>query len=336
MIDGRSYPHEVLEHYRFRAIELHKEGRKVNDIADFFGIHRGSVSRWITTYNHRGKKALKSRKADGRPCKLNREDIHQIILTLKKNPQDCGFDTPLWDCKRVQQIVQKKCGKEIHQTSIMRWLKRLNFTYQKPARRALEQDKRAVKRWLSEEWPKIKAHVKRWQAMLYFQDEAGVSLIAAIGKTWAPKGKTPIIRVTGNKGTIIVTSAISPAGKMVFRIENEKIKASQHIEFLQQILDHHSRRKIIVVEDRARPHIAKEVEDFVKQHKKRFALYYLPSYCPELNPDEHVWEYLKVHQLRSHQAQTRGQLKSLVKRKMQSIQRRPLLISSFFSAANVT
>lgn len=336
VIDGRSYSHEVLEHYRFRAIYLHKEGRKVNDIADYFGIHRGSVSRWITNYKQSGRKALKSRKSDGRPCKLNQEDMHQILLTLRENPLNCGFETPLWDCKRVRQIVQEKCNKNIHQTNIMRWLKRLNFTYQKPARRALEQDKKAVKKWLSEEWPKIKAHAKRWQAMIYFQDEAGVSLIPVMGKTWAPKGKTPIVRVTGHKGTIIVTSAISPAGRMVFRIENEKIKAPQHIEFLQQILDHHPHRKIIVVEDRARPHIAEKVEHFVMKHKKRLALYHLPSYCPELNPDEHVWEYLKAKQLRSHQAQTKDQLKSLVKRKMQSIQRRPLLISSFFSAANVT
>lgn len=336
VIDGRSYSHEVLEHYRFRAIELHKEGRKVNDIANFFGIHRGSVSRWITTYNHKGKRALRSRKSDGRPCKLNQEDKQEILSILKENPLNCGFETPLWDCKRVKQVVQKRCNKKIHQTSIMRWLKRFNFTYQKPARRSLEQDKKAVKRWLSEEWPKIKAHRRRWQAMLYFQDEAGVSLTAAMGKTWAKKGKTPIVKVTGNKGTIIITSAISPAGRMVFRIENERIKAPQHIEFLQQILARHPNRKIIVVEDRARPHIAKEVVSFVKQNKKRFALYHLPSYCPELNPDEHVWEYLKVHQLKSHQAQTREQLKKIVKKKMQSIQRKPLLITSFFLASNVT
>ena len=59
--------------------------------------------------------------------------------------------------------------------------------------------------------------------MLYFQDESGVSLTPVLGKTWAKKGKTPKIKVTGNKGGFCVTSAISPAGRMVFRIEKEII-----------------------------------------------------------------------------------------------------------------
>lgn len=336
VIDGRSYLHEVLEHYRFRAIELHKEGKKINDIAHFFGVHRGSVSRWITTYRREGKTALKSRKAQGPSYKLSNEEMSLLLSALEENAMQYGFNTPLWTCKRVQQIIKKSSGKHLHTTNVMRWLKRWDFTHQKPTRQATERDEAAVKRWLSEEWPKIKAHVRRWQAMLYFQDEAGVSLTAVMGKTWAPRGKTPVVKVTGKRGGFTLTSAISPAGRMVFRIEKGKVKTNEHIEFLQQIMKHHPNRKIIVIEDRAPPHTAKKVERFVEQHKKRLAVYYLPSYCPDLNPDEHVWEYLKAYQLKSHQAQNTEQLKKLVKRKMQSIQRKPALVNSFFVGTYVT
>lgn len=74
-IDGRSFSRDVLEHYRFRAIELHKEGRPVNDIAHFFGVHRGSISRWITTHKRDGKKALKKRKAPGPAYKLSSDEM---------------------------------------------------------------------------------------------------------------------------------------------------------------------------------------------------------------------------------------------------------------------
>jgi len=80
---------------------------------------------------------------------------------------------------------------------------------------------------------KILAHARRWQAIMYFQDESAVRLTAVLGTTWAKKGNTPIVRVTGNRGTIGITSAISPAGRMVFRLEKETIKAKQHIEFLK-------------------------------------------------------------------------------------------------------
>lgn len=328
---GRQLSHELLEQYRFRAILLRKKGWLINEIADAFGVNRRAVTRWWATYKKEGKKALRSKKAVGPSYKLTPKEMNLLISLFEEDATRHGFETPLWTCQRIQQIIQKRTGKKLHTTNVMRWLKKLNFTNQKPKRQASQQDEKAVKRWVKEEWPKIREHARRWQAMIYFQDEAGVSLIPVMGKTWAPKGKTPIVKVTGKKGGFCLTSAISPAGKMVFRIEKEKVTALVHIEFLEQILKHHSRRKIIVIEDNARPHIAQEVKDFVEEHKKRFALYHLPSYAPELNPDEHVWEYLKARKLKAHQAQVIKELKHLVKRKMQSIQHKPALIQSFFT-----
>lgn len=336
IIDGRSYNHEVLEHYRFRAIELYKEGEKVKDIARFFGVHRGSVSRWITTYKRKGKRELKSKKAPGPPYKLTDKEMKEVFKIFWDDATIHGFETPLWTCKRVQQVIQKRTKKKLHATNVMRWLKRWGLTNQKPKRRAYERDETAVRRWLKEEWPKIKAHVRRWQAMLYFQDESGVSLTAVLGKTWALRGQTPTVKVTGKRGGFCVTSAISPAGKMVFRIEKSRVIADKHIEFLKQIMKQHPNRKIIVVEDRAPPHTAKKVKDFVEENRKRLAVYYLPSYAPELNPDEHVWEYLKAYKLKSHQAKNTDELKKLVKRKMQSIQRKKGLVNSFFVGTYVT
>lgn len=336
IIDGRSYTHEVLEHYRFRAIKLYKDGRRINDIAHFFGIHRGSVSRWITIFKRKGKRKLKSKKAMGPSYKLTADEMKTLLKVLGKDATEYGFETPLWTCKRLQKIILQKTGKKLHTTNVMRWLKRWNLTNQKPERRAKERDETAVKKWLKEEWPKIKAHAHRWQAMLYFQDESGISLTAVLGKTWAPKGKTPVVKVTGKRGGICVTSAISPAGKLVFRTEKGKVNAKKHLEFLKKIMKQHHDRKIIVVEDRAPPHTAKKIKNFVEQNKRRFAIYYLPSYAPDLNPDEHVWEYLKAYQLKSHQAQTTEELKKLVKRKMQSIQRKKGMVNSFFIGTYVT
>ena|SRR3989338_5711634 len=330
VIDGRSFSHEVLEHCRFRAIELHKKGKKVNDIADFFGLHRCSVSHWISSYNRDGKKILESKKSTGRPSKLTEQEISELLALFENDAMQYGFETPLWTCRKIQKIVKERFGKKVHTTNIMRWLKKLNMTNQKPRRMAFQRDEKAVKKWLKEEWPKIKSHAKRWQAMLYFQDESGISLTAVMGRTWAPKGQTPVVKVTGKRGGFCLTSAISPAGKMIFRIEKEKITAKIHIEFLEQIIKQHPNRKIIVVEDNARPHIAQEVKEFVAQHKRKFAIYHIPSYAPELNPDEHVWQYLKGYQLKSHQAKDTNELKHLVKRKMQSIQKRTELIHSFF------
>ena len=328
--DGRTHSHEFLEGCRIRAIELYKKGEKINEISYFLGFHRGVVSKWISLFKKEGKKALLSKKANGPQFKLSEKEIKEIINILYDDATIYGFENPLWNCKMVQQTIFKRTGKRIHTTNIMRLFRRLNLSPQKPERISSQKNRKAVKRWLREEWPKIEEHRRKWQAMLYFQDESGISLIPVLGRTWAPKGKTPKVLVTGKRGGFCVTSAISPAGKLIFRIEKGKVNADKHIEFLKQIMKQHPHRKIIVIEDSAPVHKAKKIERFVEQNKNRLAIYKLPPYCPELNPTEHVWAYLKAHELKTHQAQNTEELKHLVKRKMQSIQMRKQLIHSFF------
>lgn len=334
--DGRAFSREVLEHYRFRALELREDKWRVNEIAHAFGLHQGSVSRWFTRANRHGKNNLKRTFAIGAKPKLTLVHKKRILQWIKQPATDFGFETPLWNCRRLQQLIVKKCGVSIHNSNIWEWLTKWNLTNQRPEKRALQADSEEKKKWLKEEWPAIKTHAKRWQAIIYFLDEAGVSLIPVLGKTWAPKGKTPIIKVTGNKGGFCITSAISPAGRMLFRIEKEKINAQVHIQFLKQIIKHHQNRKIIVIEDRAPPHIAAKVNKFAAENKKKFALYYLPSYSPELNPDEEVWNNLKNKKLKAHQAQTKKEFKPLLLSKMKSIQRSKPLIRSFFYKLNIT
>jgi hypothetical protein len=64
-LTGRQLPHDVLEQYRFRAIELRKKGWQVNKIAEAFGVNRRAVTRWFAINRKYGRKSLKSRKAPG-------------------------------------------------------------------------------------------------------------------------------------------------------------------------------------------------------------------------------------------------------------------------------
>jgi transposase len=327
---GKQLHHEVLEHYRFRAVELHKAGEKVKDIARFFGIHPNSVSRWLVTHRQKGKKALRSRKATGRPPKLTWEEFNGVLSDLKRPATDFGFETPLWTCKRVRHLIHQRTGKRLDPSNVWRWLGKLGLSNKKPEKRAAEQNPRKARRWLKEEWPKILAHARKWQATLYFQDETVVSMVPVIGKTWAKKGKTAVVKLTGKKGGICVSSVITPRGKMLFRIEKGHVVAKTFIDFLEKIRTQHPRRKVIVVTDQARPHIAKDVGKYIKTNEKSFALYYLPSYSPELNPAEHVWGYLKENKLKAHTAMVFGELKHLTINSMRSIQMRPSLVRSFF------
>jgi len=329
-LTGWQIPHEVLEHYRFRAVILWKEGKKIKDIAHFFGLHRVTVSNWISAYKHGGEKALKSRKAPGPKPKLTIEEKKMIIKSIESPATEYGFETPLWTCKRIKWLIKEKTGKTLHISNVWRWLRSWNMSPQKPERRAHEFSQEEWDEWMNEVWPEILEKARRWQSVIYFHDECGVSLIAVLGKTWAPKGKRPIVKVTGKKGKICVSSVISKGGRLLFRIEKETVTAKVFIDFLKKLMRHHKHRKIIVITDRAPPHRANAVKKFVEENKRRFALYFFPPYSSHNNPDEKTWGYLKKNKLKTHQAKSVKELRKLTLSGMRSIQRRPYLVESFF------
>lgn len=331
---GRQLGHDVLEQYRFRAVALHRKGWLVKDIAEAFGVNRRAVSRWISVFRSGGRRALKSKKAPGPDFKLSGGDIEKILEELKKPATDFGFENALWTCKRVLWLIKRVTRKNLHISNTWRLLTRCGLSNQKPERRALEQSSKDAEHWLHVEWPKIQAHARRWQAITYFQDESGIHLTPLMGKTWGVKGKTPVVRLTGNRGSLCVSSCISPGGRLLFRVEKGRVIAKTFTDFLEKVLQAHPHRKIIIITDKAPPHTAGLVTEFQEKHSKRFAIYYLPPYSPDLNPDEQVWNYLKNNKIKTHTAQTINQLKRLTLNAMHSIQKQPALVKSFFYVLN--
>ena len=317
-------------------MELREKGWMVKEIAESFGLHPDAVSRWFVNFRRKGKLALKSTKAPGPKPKLSQKQLADLVNCLKSDALNFGFETPLWTCNELRLLILKRYKKKIHNSNVWRWLKRLKQSNQKPTSKASEQDVKETRRWLREEWPKILAHARRWNAIIYFQDEAGVSLIPFLGKTWGAKGTTPVVRLTGHKGGLSLSSAISMSGEMLFRFEMAKVNAGIFIDFLTKVRRHHLTRKVIAITDRAPIHTAGAVSKYVEENAGRFAVYYLPPYSPELDPDELVWGYLKKNDLKAHSATNRKELKRITKNSMLGIQKRPDLVKSFFKHAKLT
>ena len=105
---------------------------------------------------------------------------------------------------------------------VWRIVRKLGLTYQKPTKRYIEADEKKRKRWIKYELPEIINTAKQYKAMLYFEDESRISLSPVLGKTWSPKGKTPIQKITGKRGSISAISAISKRGKLLKKEDNDE------------------------------------------------------------------------------------------------------------------
>ena len=145
------------------------------------------------------------------------------------------------------------------------------MTYQKPERKYFEVDEAKRQKWIEEELPRILETVKKYRAILYFEDESNISMTAFLGKTWAPRGKTPVQRVSGKRGGISAMSAISKRGDLIFTLLEKRIASDEIIHFLKQILQHYKLRHIVAVMDQARPHTSKKMKSFIECQRPRAA-----------------------------------------------------------------
>ena len=136
-------------------------------------------------------------------------------------------------------------------------------TYQKPERQYHEIDQDARAEWVRKEEPKVRRTVKRHRAILYFQDESNISLTAFLGKTWALRGQTPKIKVTGKTGGVAAMSAISKRGHLLFGLHEKRIASGEAIDSLRQMLKHHKRCHLVVVMDQAPPHLSKKTKTYI-------------------------------------------------------------------------
>ena len=205
-----------------------------------------------------------------------------------------------------------------------------DYTRHRMAPEYFELSEEEREEWIRTEVPKIRRAVRKYNAILYFQDEANVSLTALLGKTWAPCGQTPKQGVTGKRGGVSAQSAITPRGELLFRLHDKRIASQEVIDFLSQMLTHHRRRHLVVVMDQAPPHVSKKTSAYIDS-QPRLHVFHLPKYSPDWNPDEKVWNHLKHQELKGHQAKTKAELKTLTETKLARMSRdRELLRGIFF------
>ena len=314
---------------RVLAVQAVQRGWTVCDTADAFGITRQTLHRWLNRHEENGEEGLARKPGSGRPRKLEELDENELRIIVLQAASAFGYETDLWTVGRLHRVIQERYHVAVSRDTVWRRLREAGLTYQKPEREYHEINEEARRKWRRYEVPKICKCVEKYRAILYFQDEANVSLTAFLGKTWAPCGQTPKARVTGKRGGVAAMSAISKPGHLLFRLLEKRIASPEVIDFLAQMLKHHPRRHLVVVMDQARPHTSKKTKSYIESQRRLHA-FYLPSYSPDWNPDEKVWNHLKHHELKSHQAKTKDELKRLTRRKLQSMAKRPELLRGLY------
>lgn len=335
--DGRTVSRAALEEMRLMALERMNEGESAAEVAASFGLHRGWAYRVLSKAKGqgRGKRALRSTKATGRPRKLTGAQERQVFGWINgRNPRQYGLDFGLWTRQIVRELVAEKFDVSLSLASVGAMLARLGLTAQKPLQHAYQRDPVAVERWQRETYPALVRQAKREKAEIYFWDESGFRADAVQGRTWGVKGQTPVVSVPGQRQGISAASAVNSKGGFWFALYKGGLNGELFVALLRQMMKGR-RRPIHLVLDGLPAHKGGGVRDYVDSLKGKLTLHFLPGYAPDLNPDELVWSYTKRTGVARNPLRGGEKLADRVHVQLSDIASRPDLVRSFFKHPSV-
>lgn len=337
--DARRLSPAAREVVRLRVVAALELGtvRTYRQAAEVFGVSERSVGSWWRAYRGGGREALAVRRArrPGPHELISDEERGTLVQAMADySPEELLIGGSLWTRAAVRELIRMVTGVVMTERGVGKWLRRHGFTPQRPARRAYQQQEKKVQAWLEEEYPVIAARAKAEKAVLAWADQCGLrSDTAPPGRSWAPQGRTPVVRVNGRRLRVNVMSAIASRGALWFTVFTGRFTATVFTGFLDR-LARQAGRKVHVIADRHPVHRSKAVRAWLDQHADRVELHLMPDYSPELNPDELLNADIKRH---VHASRTRSadDLAHETRRFLRRRQRQPHIVRGYFHARHV-
>jgi len=118
---------------------------------------------------------------------------------------------------------------------------------------------------------------------------------------------------------------------MIFK---QRFQSEVFTEFLRRLVRQISRYVFLII-DQHPVHIAVKVKKWFKKHEDRIQVFYLPSYSPDLNPDENLNQDVKSNAVGRHRPHDQKQMIRHVRSYLYGRQRRPQLVKRYFEAIPV-
>lgn len=337
--DARYSTMAQLHERRKQVIRLHLKGYGVMQIVDLSGLSYPTVRSAIDRYEEGGFAALKpslrgKRTGQGRVLTEEQELAIQKII-CDKRPEQLKMEFALWNRAAVAQLIEREYGMKLSVRGVGNYLTRWGFTPQKPIKKAYEQRPEAVRQWLDTEYPAIAKRAKAEGGEIHWGDETALVNTDVRGRSYAPAGQTPITyAVGGTRQKLSMIATVTNRGQMRWMIIDEAFNADKLIEFLEALIKD-AGKKVFLILDNLRVHHSKPVKAWVSERQDKIELFYLPSYSPELNPEERLNADLKHAIGTKVPARTKAKLKEAATQHMTELEKNSERIKAFFQDPRV-
>jgi transposase len=337
--DFRGIGRLAQEELRRRALMLIlRQGMSQAEAARVVGVQQQTVNIWLQRYRAQGDdgvldgRRVSPRRGKGR---LTAEEAGQVQGWIRdRTPDQLKLPFALWTSRAVRDLIALRFGKTLGLSTVQLYLQRWNMTPQKPLARARERRPGVVAAWLEQHYPAIAERAKAERAAIYWGDETGISNQDQIGRSYAPRGQTPVIVRTAKRITQSMISAVSNRGLMRFMFYTGALNADRFIAFLRR-LTKDAGQKVFLIVDNLKVHHASKVKAWVAAHVHEIELFYLPAYAPDHNPDEYLNNDLKQKLRQQPQPASQTELLNNTRAVLRAIQRSPRRIQGYFRPPTV-
>lgn len=316
------------------------EGESPTTIARVLGVHVTSVHRWRRMARSPG--GLEAVPQRGPIPGLSDAQLQRLEALLLPGAKHHGWHNELWTAARVAVVIERQFGRRYHPEHVRKILHdRLDWSSQKPRRKARERDDKEVERGKGDELPRIIREAFARKAHVAFRDESGFQLNPSVRRTLAPRGETPVLEAWDRRDRISAISCVTLSPLLAhpglyFRLlpVNRNAHAEEVVEFLEE-LRRQLRGPLTVVWDRHGIHSkSRLVKAYLAKHPEVVAED-LPAYAPTVNPDEWVWAWTKYGRLSNLAAQDADELWGRVIDELTDLKFRPDLLNSFIQNAEL-
>src|SRR5262245_2666208 len=136
------------------AAERFAAGEGNSAVSKALRVHVRSVQRWRAAWKHGGEAALMSKGPPNLP-QLSDEQFSGLEAELERGPVAHGWPDQKWTLNRIKTVIGRRFHKSYTVAGVHYLLRRHGWSYQVPARRAVERDEAEITGWTRETWPNV-------------------------------------------------------------------------------------------------------------------------------------------------------------------------------------
>jgi transposase len=272
---------------RAHCILLSYEGYTISQLIDIFGVSRNTIYNWFNNWDKHSLAGLYNETGRGRKAFFNSAQKEQIKSWVKETPKKLSI---------VQEKIQKQWGIVASKQTVKRVIKSLKMTWHR-LRRGLGGETDPGEYLLKkQELERLQQQAQRGQIDLRYGDESGFCLVPYVPYAWQERGARITLR-SQKSYRLNVLGFLNRQNQLTSYVFESNINSKVVIACVEDFSNSLTQETVLVL-DRASIHYTKKLRDREEQWKKKgLSIFWLPTYSPQLNIIELLWQKMKYEWL---------------------------------------